>query len=292
VKIAVGIAHAAFQGKSRRHALENILGTFHAARAEKPFVRVSEKPEHSYAYARGLWRWASYQDADVCLLLNDDITIHPHILKVVKAMVEAVPGEILSLHAQGSDAAAALERGCSWIRSYDLTGPANVMTPAQARELAEFWEDTPDLAGPTGRGVLDINEDNVASQWAYAHQRPMWLALPAPVAHDRSIPSTLGYDHHTLRETSVDWREYRIEMTSVAWWTPKNKYHVPWMQNPWFGVSELEWLRRRRLFPSEAEAACHICERAEAAVRFGNGRGVCRSCVGQIVGTIQQARVQ
>jgi hypothetical protein len=243
--IAIGIAHAAWM-PDRRASLERLLEKLPA----DTYVQKSETPEHSWGWARRLWTWAAEQDeregVEATVLLNDDLEICDDFPNVVAAMVREVPGEILSLHAQGPAALELCRAGQPWARAYQLTGPAYVFQRGHARALLRYWNTTPDL-----QNAAEINEDNVASQWAWANQKPMWLALPAPVKHIAAIRSTLGYDHHALRVTSVPWLEHPgVDLRDRARWRPRpSRDLTPWIENPWFRVGEMERRRRARVFP-------------------------------------------
>jgi hypothetical protein len=244
--IAIGIAHAAWM-PDRKASLERLLEKLPA----DTYVQKSETPEHSWGWARRLWTWAAEQDeregVEATVLLNDDLEICEDFASVVAAMVREVPGEILSLHAQGPAALELCRSGQPWARAYQLTGPAYVFQRGHARALLRYWNTTPDL-----QSAAEINEDNVASQWAWANQKPMWLALPAPVKHIAAIRSTLGYDHHALRVTSVPWLEHPgVEMRSREHWRVRpSRDLTPWIENPWFRVGEMERRRRARVFPA------------------------------------------
>ncbi len=275
MRLAVGIAHAAWDQR-RRAPLRRLLERLPAG----VYVRSSEAPETSWIYARSMWRWAAAQPADAVLLLNDDIEVCDDLVLVVKRMCDAVPGRVLGLHAQGEAARALAERGANWCRAYNLTGPANVASPAQYRAMFDYWSRTPDL-----NCAKDINEDNVASQWMWDWQEPAWLPLPSPVRHDATIPSAIGYDHHEMRTTSVPWSRFDVDMTAPSTWAPRTPvYLVPWIENPWFPVEMIDGVRRRRLHEPTL-GTCWFCGMGDGrATSTVTGARVCVQCAYKMLG--------
>ena len=110
-------------------------------------------------------------------------------------------------------------------------------------------------------GVL--NEDNVAVHWAWSVQRPFLTTLPSLVLHDATVPSTLGYDHHDNRVSTVPWSE-DVPVTDPAFWQlPKD---VPYVATADHGYLE----RCRRAFTCEG-GPCSACLSEPAVLRLGEG---------------------
>ncbi len=238
----------------------------------------SKEPEPSTTWARRAWEWVASRSNPVAIL-NDDIDVCPDFARVVEAMVEAVPDQILSLHAQADDVARLAEVGHRWARAYQLTGPAYVLHPYHARELLDFWNEWPEL-----QYAKNVNEDNVASQWAFCNQRPMWLAIPAVVQHDVSVPSTLGYDHHMYRQSSVPWTESGANLLD---WSHDSE--PPWIENPWFNVDDMARRKRARaaLRSAQREGLCVWCaERHPLVGSPMTGIAICTHCLATVGATV------
>ena len=243
-----------------------------------PVIFTSASPEDSTTWARRAWEWVAQQSHPVAIL-NDDIDVCPDFRDRVEAMIEAVPDQILSLHAQAADVARLASEGHRWARAYQLTGPAYVLHPHHARALLDFWAEWPEL-----QHAKNVNEDNVASQWAFCNQRPMWLAIPAVVQHDVSVPSTLGYDHHLYRQSSVPWTESGADLLD---WSHESE--PPWIENPWFKVDDMARRKRAReaLRSAQREGLCMWCaERAPLAGSPMTGVVLCASCLGNVAQTV------
>lgn len=243
MKILVAIAHAGFL-PDRTKSLNLLLAGLQEAGCTLPHLSVSKKQEHAKVWATRLWEWVAGQpDGTPCVLLNDDLTVHPDFMAVVQAMVTALPGELLALHAQHPEARKLAATGNNWFRCYWYTGPAVVIYPEHARELLEF------AAFEKNQILWKGNEDNVAIHWAYQRQTPFFTSLPAIVKHDVTVKSTLGYDDHPNRVATVLWDalegfpmdDSALQQTNKDYWAPVGI--VPFVENPWAPTESLEAFR-------------------------------------------------
>jgi hypothetical protein len=106
------------------------------------------------------------------------------------------------------------------------------------------------------------------------------------VQHDTAIPSTLGYDNHTMRVAVADWRSYPIPLDA----TPRDP--APFYENPWMPLQNLLTLEAQRDFAQKPVPArrCWWCQ--DRPVKFTSattGAGMCGECVMQCVGAAFRA---
>ena len=247
------IAHAAW-APGRAESLARLVEQL----GEDVLVSVSTGPEHASVWARRIWEWAGRQDEHVCIL-NDDVLAHPELRRICEAMIEAVPDECISLHTNILGAVAESMLGHHWVRCYWYTGPAVIIPPARMRSLLAWVYRTPWYF------LSRNNEDNCAIHWAWEEQRPFYCAIPAPVHHDTSVRSTLGYDDHAYRVPLVPWGDPRwahARLTDPAWWRVESP--PPAVPNPWMPVAKLDMARR--VLAAPGDQLCHFCFERRGAV--------------------------
>lgn len=248
----------------RKATTERLLGQLSGVNTA---VLVSERREHASIWARRMWEWAARQE-DHVVCLNDDVLVHPDFVSACRAIIQAVPHEIVSLHTQAPQATELGHRGFHWARCYWLTGPAYILPPGAARALLDYalpWH-----------FISRVNEDNVAIHWAWDKQRPIWNTIPALAHHDVKTPSTLGYDNHPFRTPSVPFDMFPdADVKSVAYW--KTTSDPPWIANPWMPPHKLDYMRR--VFRA-GRPMCFVCVEKEGEIqRSHDGPAICRRCL-------------
>lgn len=228
--ISIAIAHASWD-PSRKRTLDRLVSQL--GRPLGDFFRVfpSGVKEHASVWCRRMWQWADYHDEDAVVCLNDDVFLAPNFLETVEAMVKAAPDDVISLHTNMPGAIGVADAGHAWCRSYTLTGPAYLLPPGAARSLLDYWERLP------WSFASRVNEDNVASLWAWDRQRPMLCSIPALCTHDTTTKSTLGYDHHAHRTPTVPWESRPMPK---SWAVPDD---VPYVPNHWLPVEHMTHIR-------------------------------------------------
>jgi hypothetical protein len=245
-------SHAAWD-PARQASLYRLLDTLPRARGYE-----SRRREHASIWAGRVWDTAEKVRTHVCIL-NDDVIVPKDFPDIVEAMVRAVPDECLSLH---TTAPAAAAYPGPWVRSSHYTGPAVVLPPGAARALLDFRASLPWWY------VARINEDELAALWAFSRQRPFYCAIPSPVMHDVSVPSTLGYDHHPHRTTSVPWTGGPVD------WTPQGD--PPFVECAWNPSSRIAYIYRLL----RQSHVCVMCLNGEGIVGM-RGSMICRRCADQ-----------
>lgn len=232
----------------------------------------SKVREHASVWARRLWEHAG-DDAVVCL--NDDVTVHPQFTKVLAALTQAVPDQIISLHCTSPVAPSFAEAGERWLRSYWLTGPGYVLPPGAAKRLLAWIDTLPKSF------VSSINEDNLIMHWAWHEQRPIWHCIPALVQHDTSTRSSLGYDNQPawMRSSPVAWTEYLAgtnpDLLDPATWKPDGEPML--VECPWMVRERLAQVER---FLYDRPDLCSFCHRNDGSVASQNtGAKICKVCL-------------
>lgn len=273
MRIAVGIAHAAFL-EERRRTLRRLLDQLPGAH-----VSVSEKREHASVWAKRLWEWAEAEDADATILLNDDVTVCPQLVEIVAAMVTAVPDETISLHTSLPVALSLAAAGERWVRCYWLTGPGYVLPRGAPRRLLDW------LARAPTSLVRRTNEDAVGIYEAWSRQKPIWGVIPALVEHDTSVPSTLGYDKHPLRTSCIPWTLPPFEgapLTDPSFWKPAGEPVL--LENPWLSRDAMS--RTERLCRFGSSLCCLCLENPGTIGSQTSDAMICLNCIVNAVGFI------
>lgn len=221
MSVAIVVAHAGFlpERKATLSRLREQIGP-------GQYVAVSQQREHASTWSKRLYTVGAATGADFVCFLNDDVIVPPRFLQVLEAMHSAHPTEFFSLHTtfpMARDLDAACQR---FLRSYWVTGPAYSMPMSRLVALQEW------IAKQPRWFVESRNEDNVAMQWLWHQQTPAWHPIPAVVKHDVTVPSSLGYDHHPLRQPTYTWEDCTGDLTSAEFWTPLGVpilFECPWM---------------------------------------------------------------
>lgn len=271
----IAIANAGWMPE-RKATTERLLSQVTSTNTK---VFTSERREHASIWARRIWEWCARQD-DHVVVLNDDVMLHPQFTPIVRAIVQAVPDEIISLHTQAPLAPQYAAKGHHWIRCYWLTGPAYILPPGAARALLD-WDAPWDF-------LSRVNEDNVAIHWAWENQRPIYSTIPAIAHHDTDTKSTLGYEGHPFRTPSVPWTHFTpqgADLTDPAFWQVQDP---PWVPNPWMTPPGLDLLRR---ILKAGHKMCFMCVEHEGIVgRERGGPMLCRNCLINCANTVNKAQ--
>lgn len=177
-------------------------------------VSVSYEREHASVWFR---RVLEVAQGKPFVMLSDDVEVCDDFSRVCGGLADAAPDRMISLHCTAPVAPSLLMCGERWLESYWATGPG-LFIPDPAALLA--WIDSVPRWLVTGN-----NEDGLLNHYAWSSQEPILHCLPAIVKHRTDITSTLGYDQHPLRQTSI------FDAQPEAWPAPERPLHVacPWM---------------------------------------------------------------
>ena len=177
-------------------------------------VSVSYVREHASVWFR---RVIELADGKPFVLLSDDVEVCDDFSRACDSLAAAAPGRMISLHCTAPVAPSLLMCGERWLESYWATGPGLLIPDPVA--LLEWIDSMPKWLS-TGS-----NEDGLLNHYAWSRREPLLHCLPAIVEHRTDIRSTLGYDHHTLRQTTI------FDAKPKSWPVPERPLHVacPWM---------------------------------------------------------------
>jgi hypothetical protein len=85
------------------------------------------------------------------------------------------------------------------------------------------------------------NEDGLLNHYAFAQREPILHCLPAIVEHRTDIRSTLGYDAHALRQTTI------FDRAPSTWPEAQHPLHV-----------SCPWMSERAMLRTEAACTAHV----------------------------------
>jgi len=206
--------------------------------------KVFQDREPNRVWSQKMWRWAVSTGATHLIQIQDDVTVAPNFWASLRAMVEAVPDQIIGLeqaHPMGPELA---EKGHRWCRTRAwLIGPAYVfpLDPKLAQGLPAFlrWCDK------NPERVAAENEDTLVNRWAAeAAGVDIWHPIPTIIDHDISVKSTYGNDAHAHRRPTVTWHGFPAGMLeSPDYWRPPAEPYPQRLVDPfnprcWFCTEE------------------------------------------------------
>jgi hypothetical protein len=213
-----------------------------------------------------MWRWGLETKADFFLTLQDDVIIAPNFWPALRAMLKAVPDQVIGLSAVAPGGPEIARQGHRFYatRSH-LVGWAYAMPRAL---LAEFvaWVD----ANP--KNHAEMNEDQLLNEFVCATGKTTWHPVPTIVDHDVSIESTYGNDDHTHRRATVTWRAYsEADLEDPLFWAHNG--------NP-------------PLLACPPPQACSWCAKNAAVIRSTTGALMCRVCIATLALGLMGVRPQ
>jgi hypothetical protein len=186
-------------------------------------VRVFDERESNRLWPTRMWKWAVSTGATHLVQLQDDVIVAPNFWPALRAMLTAVPDQIIGLHANHPLTAVQHYAGRRWYRDHWLTGPAYAwpLSPDLSCGLPAFVEDWcpkhPDRVEKT-------NEDSLVSEWSYESKIDIWHPVIAITDVDLGVPSTYGNDGHhewsMYRQPRVTWRDLQsvAALEDPDWW--------------------------------------------------------------------------
>jgi hypothetical protein len=154
----------------------------------------------NWEWSGAMWTWLARTDATHCLQLQDDVRVAPNFWPALRAMLEAVPDQVICLEVVHPAVVAVAREGYRWMTTSDLMVGVGYVLPRAL--LVEFLEWRSNL---TLRALEAIPEDTLLAVWCVATGRRIWSPIPTIIDHDTSIPSTYGNDHHQHRRPPVRW---------------------------------------------------------------------------------------
>ena len=202
------IAHCAWAPDRVEH-LAKMLERIPTAIVSASFVR-----EHASVWFRRVLELAGDEPF---VMLSDDVEVCDDFHNVCEHLACTVPDRMISLHSTAPVAPSLIMCGERWLESYWATGPGLIIPDPKA---ILTWIDAMPRWLATG-----TNEDGLLNHYAFSRREPILHCLPAIVEHHTDIESTLGYDHHALRQTTI------FDADPAPWPVPERPLFVacPWM---------------------------------------------------------------
>jgi len=167
-------------------------------------------------WIRVQWEWALKTDATHHLFMSDDLHLAPSFVRIVEAMVVAVPDKPIGLLSNHPRAPAVAAAGQRWYRTNSwLVGPAYVLPRACLEGVYKWHSSLPRTApedsatvGQSSPEWADYwNDDSAVNEWV-TRQGPgeTWHPVPAPIEHRGDLESTIGHGDKYSRER-YSWRQ-------------------------------------------------------------------------------------
>lgn len=148
-----------------------------------------------------MWTWASEQNVDWCVFLQDDTVVAPDFVDRLADLLQGAPGDIVGLQVAHPAAPALAAEGYSWFSTSDaLVGVGYAIRRSTLKGFLE-WR-----ASGLKIGAREaLSEDTLLGIYAMTHGARIYHPLPTLVDHDTSLPSSYGNDQHKNRRSRVRW---------------------------------------------------------------------------------------
>jgi len=198
--------------------------------------------EHNWAWSGKMWAWGADVECTHFLSLQDDAIVAPDFWPVLRAMLAAVPDQIIGLE---SVHPISMTVDGPWYTTSDgLIGVGYVIPHAV---LVEFlaWRSSSLCKGATE----SVTEDTLIDVFAVATGRKIWHPVPTIVDHDIEIRSSYGNDHHSHRRPLVTWRDRSTDIDWTPWADVPHAGHfysgsVARLARRWVrGATDADWER-------------------------------------------------
>jgi hypothetical protein len=168
--------------------------------ANRPqYYREFTEREPNWSWAQKLWTWGLETGASHLVQLQDDVIVDSEFWPNLRAMVEAVPDQIIGLESVHPISRSIYEAGGCWYTTNDgLIGVGYVM-PHDALIEFEAWRSNRLRPG----AAQAMSEDTLIDVFCMSTGRKVWHPVPTIIDHDTEIASTYGNDKHTNRRPLV-----------------------------------------------------------------------------------------
>lgn len=223
MRIVAGLPHA--PRGARPACLERVL-----ARVGSIEVGIFDKWAPSWAWADHLHvsvlARAKGDGATHCLFLTDDSLLSPRFEEILNAMLEAVPDQMIGLHAVHARGPEIAANGGRWYTTHAWLVGVGYVLPTQLLEAFLYWREN------AAHGfVKKFGDDSIINEWCGHTSRNVWHPVPTIVQHDLETPSVtraqFGEPH---RASTVTWEGYDLDqLVSPEFWRPG---HVPHLLMP------------------------------------------------------------
>jgi hypothetical protein len=233
--IALGIPHCGWDAQ-RVKMLTRLVGEMGQSPDTVRMVFSEPGPAHSSVWSEKLWEWWEASGADYCLTIQDDARVAPNFWGCLRAMLEAVPNEVIGLQAIHPAGPALAEVGkYRWYTTRDMLAGVSYVMPRAVVAAFNMWRRCALRPGTAQR----LNEDNIVALFCVDHGIRIWHPLPTLVDHHdpaELVPSNYGHGSHGNRNGTWTWLN-EMPSDDPEWWRPEAGgvphlgrfyQHTPW----------------------------------------------------------------
>jgi hypothetical protein len=266
IAVALGLPHTPWIPE-RVKSFDRLRRTLDASGSAE-HGKVFDERESNRVWPGKLWRGGIMTGASHLLQLQDDVIPCEKFWPVYRAMLEAVPDQIIGLEANHPLGPEMYRTGRRWYRTrawlvgVGYSWPLDPKLPNGLPAFVRWCDANPEL-------VEANNEDSLVNLWAQAHGFDIWHPVPTIIDHDTGVPSTYGNDgHHEWsmhRRPTVTWKD--VALTA--------------------GLEGRDYWRVQEppLLPGPGTQRCWFCARRQGhVVSQETGTRICPICAHSIVG--------
>jgi hypothetical protein len=212
--IALAIPHCPWIPERR----ENLARLMDVLDPEPDRSRIFDEKAHNSVWSGKLWQWCLDTGEDYALQVQDDVELPPFFWRMLLAIIEAVPNELIGLHLHHPSARIAAARGDTFVTTMSCVGMGYVFPRPL---LVDFmrWR-----AGLGADRVYNTSEDVLIDAWCIFRRRRVWHPVPTCMRAGR-LASTGGgggrydVDDQYHRATVMDWTERdERDLCDPGWW--------------------------------------------------------------------------
>lgn len=157
--------------------------------------------EPNYVWSARMWTWGAETDATHFLTLQDDAIVAPHFWPALRAMIEAVPDQVIGLEVVHRAAPALAAQGHRFFTTTDCLIGVGYVLPTELLRAFFEWRST-----ALNEGAIEaITEDTLLAIWCMVTGHRIWHPLPTIIDHDTTLESNYGNDSHQNRRPLVRW---------------------------------------------------------------------------------------
>lgn len=217
-KIALGIPHTPWRPerveslRRLRYGLDLTIYDDGIAAPRNVIAKLFAERAANHVWSESMWKWGAESSATHFLTLQDDVIPAPGFWPALRAMLEAVPDQVIGLEVVHPATRALAEEGHRWFTTSDCVIGVGYVMPRGL--LVEFLEWRATKLKP---GALEaITEDTLVGLWCLATARKIWHPIPTLIDHDTSLASTYRNDAHENRRPLVRWDSYPPDAIASA----------------------------------------------------------------------------
>jgi hypothetical protein len=178
---------------------------------------------HVSVWSSRMWKQALHlsEGQGHCVFIQDDDRVPAHgvFWGALRAILTAVPDQLIGLHLHHPGAVAAHRAGERFVTTTSCVGVGYALPAGLLSDFLQ-WR-----AGLPADLVYRTSEDNLLDAWAIARRRRVWHPVPTIVRPDRSLGSTGGgagrddADDQYMRSTVLGWEGFDPgQLVDPEWW--------------------------------------------------------------------------